>query len=82
MTCSSHGKNPFGDRVQAFPFNFDDPDKLIDTLRGVDVLYNTYWVRFNHRDFTYADAVRNTKTMFQAAKEAGVVEEWIIIKSS
>ena len=36
------------------------------------VLYNTYWVRFNHRWFTHAQAVRNTLTLFQAAKEAGV----------
>ena len=72
LTNSLHRKNPFGERIRAFPFDFDRPEKLIATLRGVEVLYNTYWVRFNHKTFTHADAVRNTKTMFDAAKEAGV----------
>ena len=41
-------------------------------MRGASVLYNTYWVRFNHRTFTHADAVSNTITLFEAAKVAGV----------
>jgi len=38
----------------------------------VDVLYNTYWVRFNHKNFTHADGVRNSGLLFEAAKQAGV----------
>jgi len=38
----------------------------------VDVLYNTYWVRFNHRMFTHAQAVENTLALFAAARRAGV----------
>ena len=72
LTNSLHRRNPFGDAVQAFPFNFDHPDKLKESLKGVSVLYNTYWVRFNHKTFTHADAVRNTKVLFEAAKVAGV----------
>jgi NADH dehydrogenase len=72
LTNSLHRRNPFGDAVQAFPFNFDHPDKLEESLKGVSVLYNTYWVRFNHKTFTHADAVRNTKVLFEAAKAAGV----------
>lgn len=72
LTNSLHRKNPFGDSIKAFPFNFDRPEKLVATLRGVEVLYNTYWVRFNYKTFTHADAVRNTLTMFKAAKDAGV----------
>lgn len=72
LTNSLHRANPFGGRVQAYPFNFDDPDKLTQSLKGVSVLYNTYWVRFNYKTFTYADAERNTITMFNAAKQAGV----------
>jgi NADH dehydrogenase len=60
LTNSPHRRNPFGDAVQAFPFNFDHPDKLKESLKGVSVLYNTYWVRFNHKTFTHMDAVRNT----------------------
>ena len=72
ITNSLDRRNPFGDRIKVFPFNFDEPEKLEETLRGVSVLYNTYWVRFNHKTFTHADAVRNTEIMFKPAKRAGV----------
>jgi uncharacterized protein YbjT (DUF2867 family) len=72
LTNSTHRAIPFGETVRAFPFNFGQPRRLTDSLRGVSVLYNTYWVRFNHRDFTYADAIRNTLTLVDAAKAAGV----------
>ncbi len=58
--------------IKIRPFNFDDPDKLTDNLRSVSVLYNTYWVRFNHKLFTHADAVKNTLTLFECALKAGV----------
>jgi NADH dehydrogenase len=45
---------------------------LVESLRNVSVLYNTYWVRFNHRLFRHADAVQNTLTLFAAARKAGV----------
>src|SRR5437016_1437743 len=45
---------------------------LAESLRGVDTLINTYWVRFDRRLFTHDQAVANTKVMFNAAKEAGV----------
>lgn len=72
LTNSPDRPNPFGDRIRAFPFSFDRPDVLAENLRGVSVLYNTYWVRFNHRLFQHADAVRNTLILFEAAKRAGV----------
>jgi NADH dehydrogenase len=72
LTNSLHRRNPFGDRVQVRSFDFDAPVKLTESLRGVSVLYNTYWVRFNHHNFTHADAVRNTEILFRAAKAAGV----------
>ena len=64
LTNSLSRPNPFGERVQAYPFNFDHPEKLTETLKGVSVLYNNYWVRFNHKAFTHADAVRNTQILF------------------
>ena len=54
------------------PFHFDQPDKLAESLRGAKVLYNTYWVRFNHKTFAHANAVANTLTLFAAAQKAGV----------
>jgi len=72
LTNSMHRPNPFGEQVTAFPFHFDEPHKLRDSMRGVHTLVNTYWVRFDHRLFTHGQAVANTKTLFSAAKEAGV----------
>ena len=72
ITNSLHRKNPFGNRVKVYPFNFDNPAALAESLQGVDVLYNTYWVRFNHKLFSHADAVQNTLTLFEAAKQASV----------
>lgn len=72
LTNSVMRENPFGERVKVFPFNFDNPKKLQESLEGVTVLYNTYWVRFNHQSFTHSDAVRNSIVLFDAAKKAGV----------
>lgn len=72
LTNSANRANPFGSTVRAVPLSFDEPDKLAAGLAGVDVLYNTYWVRFNHRLFTHARAVENTLVLFAAARRAGV----------
>ncbi|MGB2955376.1 MAG: NAD(P)H-binding protein [Anaerolineales bacterium] len=72
LTNSPNRENPFAGRVKPFPFNFDNPEELTKSLRGVSVLYNTYWVRFNHKLFKHTDAVRNTERLFEAAKEANV----------
>lgn len=72
LTNSTNRSNEFAGRVRPTPFNFDLPDELARSLENVAVLYNTYWVRFNHRLFTHADAVRNTLTLFEAAQRAGV----------
>lgn len=72
ITNSPERPNPFGRRVTATPFHFDEPGKLIASLEGADVLYNTYWVRFNHKDFTHGGAVENTLKLFSAARQAGI----------
>lgn len=72
LTNSPHRPDPFAGRVVASPFHFDEPDRLARALEGTEVLYNTYWVRFNHPRFTQADAVRNTRVLFEAARRAGV----------
>ncbi len=72
LTNSVRRENPFGERVPVFPFNFDKPAELKQSLEGADALINTYWVRFNHKLFTHEQAVANTKILFQAAKVAGV----------
>ncbi len=72
LTNSTDRANEFGGQTRAFPFHFDRPDELAASLAGVEVLYNTYWVRFNHKLFRHADAVRNTLILFDAAQRAGV----------
>ena len=72
LTNSFHRQNPFREKIKAFPFNFDNPGELTESLKGVSVLYNTYWVRFNSKQFTLAEALKNTLTLFRCAKEAEV----------
>ncbi|MFO7776525.1 MAG: NAD(P)H-binding protein [Candidatus Hydrogenedentota bacterium] len=72
LTHSPNRPNPFGGQVTAYPYDFEDEDKLAHTLTGVEVLYNTYWVRFNHWTFSHGEAVQNTRTLFHAARKAGV----------
>jgi uncharacterized protein YbjT (DUF2867 family) len=72
LTNSPERANPFEGKVDAYPYNFDRPEAMVESLRGAEVLYNTYWVRFNHRTFQHETAVHNAEAMFAAAKEAGV----------
>ncbi len=72
LTNSLQRPNPFGESVHAYPFHWEHPEKLVETLSEVSTLYNTYWVRFNHKNFSHADAVRNSKILFTAARKAGV----------
>ena len=72
LTNSLLRPNPFGERVKAYPLSFNDPAALGTALKGVDVLYNTYWVRFNDRNFTHVQGVQNTLRLFEAARRAGV----------
>jgi uncharacterized protein YbjT (DUF2867 family) len=72
LTDSPKRSDPFGGRVAARPFHFDDPPRLVRSLQDVSVLYNTYWVRFNSPRFTLAGALQNTQTLFESAKKAGV----------
>ncbi len=72
LTNSPERENPFAGQVEAFPYNFDEPNKLAESLKGASVLYNNYWVRFNHKEFSFAQAVRNSMVLFEAARKAGV----------
>jgi len=72
LTGRPDHENPFGHQVKAFPFNFDKPRELTDSLRGANTLYNTYWVRFAHGEVSFDKAVENSNTLITAAKEAGI----------
>lgn len=65
-------ENPFSPGIEIFPFNFDRPDNLRASLVGTSTLINTYWVRFPRGESTFEAAVWNTRTLIDAAKDAGV----------
>ena len=72
-TITGHaGRAPAGTEVELRPLDFDDQLELAASLEGVTTLYNTYWVRFAHRRIDHDMAVANSRTLFQAAKRAGV----------
>ncbi|MFN8433863.1 MAG: NAD(P)H-binding protein [Anaerolineales bacterium] len=74
ITLTNHPNrpNPFSGKIQAFPLNFTNETELTQNLQGVDVLVNTYWVRFDKGSNTQPKAVENTKTLVRAAVKAGV----------
>ncbi len=63
--------DPFGGKVKAFPLDFDEAS-LTRSLRGIDTLYNTYWIRFDKGSNTQPRAVTNTQILVRAAQAAGV----------
>jgi len=64
--------DPFGGKVRAYPLDFDDQAELIQSLDGINTLYNTYWVRFDKGENTQPRAVENTRKLVSAAVKAGV----------
>jgi len=54
------------------PYNFEHPEELKASLSGASTLINTYWVRFTRGRTTFETAVRNSRTLIQAARDAGV----------
>ncbi len=72
LTNSPDRENLFGGNIAVSPLCFDQPEQLAESLRGTEILYNTYWVRFNHQMFNHASAVENTLRLFEAAQTAGV----------
>lgn len=74
ITLTNHPNrtDPFGGRVKAFPLDFSKEDDLVQSLRGVEVLVNTYWVRFDKGSNTQPQAVENTRVLVNAAVRAGV----------
>jgi nucleoside-diphosphate-sugar epimerase len=73
-TLTNHPKRPGSEeiKVDVAPLQFADRAALVESLRGADVLYNTYWVRFRHGKLSFGDAIANTRILVGAAAEAGV----------
>jgi len=62
----------FSGRVAVFPCNFDRPEELRRSLEGASTFINTYWVRFPRGVLTFESAVKNSRVLIRAAREAGV----------
>lgn len=72
LTNSPGRPSDLGVAIRSMPLQFDDVASLARSLEGAEVLYNTYWVRFDHRLFNHQAAVENTLALFEAARRAGV----------
>jgi NADH dehydrogenase len=72
LTNTKPETDPHQGLVEVRPLNFADYSGLVEALKGAAVFYNTYWVRFNYGDFSYAGALENSRMLFAAVREAGV----------
>ncbi|MGC4064175.1 MAG: NAD(P)H-binding protein [Polyangiaceae bacterium] len=72
LTNSPHRQSPLQGQIEVRPLDFTNEPALVESLVGAKVLYNTYWVRFDHATFNHEQAVHDTKVLFDAARKAGV----------
>jgi uncharacterized protein YbjT (DUF2867 family) len=73
-TLTHHPDRPHALRasVEVSEYRFDNPAALARSLEGVSTLYNTFWVRFDHANTSFANAIESSRMLFFAAKSAGV----------
>jgi nucleoside-diphosphate-sugar epimerase len=73
-TLTNHPRpdDPLASRMATFPLDFSDTAGLVAAMQGADTLYNTYWVRAPHGSLSHDVAVENTRSLFAAARQAGV----------
>ena len=72
-TLTGHPERGLGHAgIDVRALDFDDQIGLVESLRGVTTLYNTYWVRFAHGKVDHDRAVANSRTLFLTAKRAGI----------
>jgi uncharacterized protein YbjT (DUF2867 family) len=73
-TLTNHPRRAGAEDIKAevAPLQFADRDALVESLRGAEILYNTYWVRFRHGRIRFGEAVANTRILMGAARDAGV----------
>jgi NADH dehydrogenase len=72
-TLTGHpDRAPQNSPLDVRPLDFEDQLSLVASLRGITTLYNTYWVRFAHGRVNHQLAIANSRTLFHAARRAGV----------
>ncbi len=72
ITSHYQRPNPFGDRLELVPLDFEDRAGLLKSMEGARVLYNTYWYRFERSGRRFEQAVERSRLLFEIAAEAGV----------
>jgi NADH dehydrogenase len=72
LTFHPDRPHPLHERIESRPYRFDDPAALACSLEGVSTLYNTFWVRFDRGQTSFANAVESSRMLFYAARSAGV----------
>ena len=72
-TLTNHPRpdDPAALAIVPHPLGFE-PAALRRVLAGAHLLVNTYWIRFPRSGVTFAHAVRDTRTLLDAARDAGV----------
>ena len=61
-----------GATLETHRLQFGDIDSLVSAMAGADVFVNTYWVRYPYVGTQFDQAIRNSRVLFDAAREAGV----------
>ncbi len=72
LTSRSGAGDPLAARITVRPFDTHRPAELVESLAGVDTLFNTYWLRFPRGARTFEGAVARSAELIAAAREAGV----------
>src|SRR5262249_39080250 len=68
-TLTNHAPSDPGP-IRVAPLRFD-PTGLREALAGVDVLVNTYWVRFPYGRTTFETAIQNSGVLVSAGRRGG-----------
>ncbi len=64
--------DPLAGKVATAPMDFARPDDLVAALRGVDTLYNTYWIRFSRGSVSFERALGDTAVLIDAARRSEI----------
>jgi uncharacterized protein YbjT (DUF2867 family) len=64
--------HPLAGSVEVAPLALDDEAALVSALAGVEVLHNTFWIRFPCGRSTFEWAIAASARLFRAAAAAGV----------
>lgn len=72
LTAHPDRNDPLKDQIEIFPYRFDEPKRLVESLRGVSIFYNGYWIRFPYKNMTFETAIDHSKILIESAKKAGV----------